>query len=37
MFAVAIVSEANISFTVHVFASPVILGFPRDLLIGSEV
>ena len=28
MLAVSIVSETNISFTVYVFASPVILGFP---------
>ena len=37
MFAAVIVSETNISFAVSVFASPVILIFPRDFLIVSEV
>lgn len=32
MFAVAIVAEAKTSFSVHVFASPVVLGFLRDSL-----
>ena len=37
MLAVSIVSETNISFTVYLSASPVILSFPRDFLIVSEV
>lgn len=37
MFAPAIVSEANISLSVHVFAFPVILHFSRDFLLESEI